>query len=158
MDPNIVAAAIAAASAVGAGAVAGLTDAAKNAVADAYAALKGVLSRNHASVDVVVVESRPEVESRRAVLAEELVEARADRDPEYLTAARELVRVIRETAPTAVDVIGVKLERFNADELDVRDVNAVGPGATGFAGTDVTISGKATISGISASQEPPHPR
>ncbi|MGX1811941.1 hypothetical protein ACWIGI_40015 [Nocardia sp. NPDC055321] len=158
MDPNIVAAAVAAASAVSAGLTAGLTDAAKTAVADAYSALKGVLSRNHPSVDLVVVESRPMIESRRTVLAEELAESTVDRDPEYLTAARELVRVIRESAPSAVEVVGVKLERFKAGELNISGVSALGPGASGFLGTDVEIGGKATITDISASQEPPHPR
>lgn len=158
MDPNIVAAAVAAASAVGAGAAAGLTDAAKTAVADAYAALKGVLSHNHPSVDLVVVESRPQIESRRTVLAEELAGSYVDRDPEYVAAARELVRVIQESAPSAVEVIGVKLERFKASELDISGVSATGPGASGFLGTDVEIGGKATITDISAAQEPPHPR
>lgn len=156
MDPNIVAAAVAAASAVGAGAVAGLTETAKKAVDDAYQGFKGVLSRNHASVDVGVVEARPDAESRRAVLVAELVEAEAESDPEYLSAARELVRVLRENAPAAAEIVGVRLARFEAADLEIKNVTAVG--GSGFIAEDVRIGGKATVADISVSQEPPHPR
>ncbi|MFC9896935.1 hypothetical protein ACFVMC_24890 [Nocardia sp. NPDC127579] len=158
MDPSIVAAAVAAASAVGAGAAAGLTETAQKAVADAYQALKTVLSRNHASVDVEVVEARPQLESRRAVLVEELIAAGAQNDPEYVTAARELVRVLRAVSPAAVEVVGVKLAWFTAAELDISGVTATGPGTSGFIAEHVEVGGKVTVTDIVAAQEPPHPR
>ncbi|WP_280297087.1 hypothetical protein [Nocardia abscessus] len=143
------------AAAVAAGAAAGLTDTAKQAVVDAYQAVKGLITRRYESVDVAVVEMRPEVPSRRLVLAEELTQAGAGGDEELLAAARYLLQVIQEQAPRAAETVGVKLTRVEAGEIEITDIASSG---SGFIATDTSVAGTLKVSGIQAGiQEPPHP-
>ncbi|WP_280308184.1 hypothetical protein [Nocardia abscessus] len=66
------------AQALAAGAVAGLGETAKQAVADAYQHLKGLVTSRYGQVDVVALEQRPASEHRRQELAEDLQRAGAD--------------------------------------------------------------------------------
>lgn len=124
VDPSVVAAALAAA--VSAGATAGLTDTAKAAVADAYKALKGVLSRKYGSVDVAMVEAKPESLARQDVLEAELVDAGAEGDGELRGAAEQVLRVVHQYAPQAAELVGVKLTRVKASELEITRIKARG--------------------------------
>ncbi|MFD3510076.1 hypothetical protein [Nocardia sp. NPDC058666] len=59
-------------SAIAAGSVEGVSDTAGQAVKDAYAWLKNVISRKYTNVDVSALERRPESESKQTSLAEDL--------------------------------------------------------------------------------------
>jgi hypothetical protein len=156
VDPTIVAAATAAASAVSAGLVAGLTETAKQAVADAYRKVKGVLGRRYPSVDVEVVEARPQAVSRQVVLAEELAEAGAGEDTELAAAVQQLWRVIEEHSPKAAELVGVKLTRVEAGELEIRGIKAVG--ASGVVADTVKVAGKFSVTDVQVASELPGPR
>ncbi|MEU2013861.1 hypothetical protein [Nocardia sp. NPDC019302] len=143
------------AAAVAAGAAAGLTDTAKQAVVDAYQGLKGLISGRYHSVDMAIVESRPEAASRRVVLAEELAEAGAGDDQELLTAAQHLLQVIQEQAPQAAETVGVRLTRVQAGEIEITDIASEG---SAFIAEDTSVAGTLRVSGIQAGAEPrPHP-
>ncbi|MFI6225364.1 hypothetical protein ACIBEH_32795 [Nocardia salmonicida] len=154
MDPSVVVAAVAAA--VSTGAMAGLTDSAKQAVADAYTVLKGVLTRRYASIDVAMVEAKPESTQRQDVLEAELVEAGAEGDGELRGAAEHVLRVIHEYVPQAAESVGVKLTRVKAGELEITKIRA--KGASGVKAQDVEVAGTFVISDVEVEQHAPHPQ
>lgn len=88
-------------AALTAGAVAGVTDASKKAIADAYDALKGLLKKKFGHESEVVksverLETRPDSTSRQGTLAEEVADAKAAHDPEILQAAQTLLDQVKE--------------------------------------------------------------
>ncbi|WP_157171169.1 hypothetical protein [Nocardia araoensis] len=142
------------AAAVAAGAAAGLTDTAKQAVADAYRAVKGLIGGRYRTVDVAVVEQQPSAQTR-AVLAGQLQRAGAGDDAELLSAARELLVLVHQHAPEATEAVGVRLRAVRAGELEISDVTTTG---SGVIVESTTVQGTFKISGITAgSAEPPHP-
>lgn len=155
MDPSVVVAAVAAA--VSTGALTGLTGGAQQAVADAYTALKGVLTRKYSSVDVAMVEAKPESLARQDVLEAELVEAGVGGDGELRGAAEHVLRLVHEYAPQAAELVGVKLARVRAGELEITNIRA--KGASGVNAQDVQVNGKFVIKDVEVEQQPPpHPR
>jgi hypothetical protein len=154
VDLSIVAAAVAAA--VSAGATAGLTDTAKTAVADAYQALKDLLTRKYRSVDVAMVEAKPESLARQEVLEAELVEAGAEGDRELSGVAEHVLRIVHEYAPQAAELVGVRLTRIEAGELEITRVKATG--AAGVDAKDVQVEGRFVISDVEVEASPAHPR
>ncbi|MEV6060892.1 hypothetical protein AB0L62_12910 [Nocardia asteroides] len=156
MDPTIVASAVAAgATALSTGVVAGLSDAAKLAVTDAYQGLKAVITRKYSTVDIDVVEARPQVPARQNVLAAELAEAGAATDDELELAAQRLWLAIHQHVPQVADVVGVKLTRVKAGELEIGKVTATG--ASGVIAEEVVVDGAFRIGDVTATQAPPHP-
>jgi len=98
MTPDIVANAIVAA--LSAGAVAGATDTAKSAVADAYEALKSLIKKkfgsdSEASEAIDKLEAKPDSDGKKQVLAEELKAVNSTSDPELVSAAQALLELIR---------------------------------------------------------------
>jgi hypothetical protein len=96
MDP-ITAAIIAALSA---GAISGLTDASKTAIADAYTHLKALLKQKFGHTSDVVqaaeqVEAKPASAGRTATLQEEVTAVQADHDPDLLQAAQTLQQALQ---------------------------------------------------------------
>ena len=156
MDPTLVAAAASAASAVSAGLVAGLTETSKQAVADAYRKVKDVIVRRYPTVDVEVVEARPQATSRQAVLAEELAEAGAVEDPELTAAVRELWQVIAEHSPKAAEPVGVRLSEVAAGEIEISGIAAAG--ASGVVADRVRVGGKFSVTDVQVTSELPGPR
>ncbi|MFC9897599.1 hypothetical protein ACFVMC_28235 [Nocardia sp. NPDC127579] len=143
------------AAAVAAGAAAGLTETAKNAISDAYLALKGLITRRYETVDLGVVESKPELASRRAVLAEELSEAGAGADEELIEAARQLLAAIQDERPEAAEIVGVRLRRIESGQLEITDIAAVG---SGVVVEDAKVAGAVKITGVRAGGSGPiHP-
>jgi hypothetical protein len=113
---------------VAAGAAEGLKDTAAAAVKDAYAGLKRFLARKYPKVGVEAVEARPESEARRAVVAEDLADAGADKDKELLAAVGQLLEALRTHAPDAGAAVGVDLEKVSAEYLRLRDIASTGTG------------------------------
>ena len=85
MTPDIVANAIVAA--LSAGAVAGTTDTAKSAIADAYEGLKSLIKKkfgheSDAAQAIDKLEAKPDSDGRKKTLAEELKAVNSASDPE----------------------------------------------------------------------------
>ncbi len=98
MDP-ITAAIVAA---VSAGAISGLTEASKTAIADAYNKLKALLTKKFGGESDVVhavneVEAKPDSAGRKATLQEEVTTAKADQDQEVLQVAQALLQLLQAT-------------------------------------------------------------
>jgi len=87
-------------AAISAGALSGLTEAGKTAVADAYGKLKALLAKKFGRKSDVVqaveqVEAKPDSAGRKEVLAEEVAGVKADQDPEIVQAAQILLQVVQ---------------------------------------------------------------
>jgi hypothetical protein len=98
MTPDIVANAIVAA--LSAGAVAGTTDTAKSAIADAYEGLKSLIKKKFGqdsdSADAIDnLEAKPDSDGRKKTLAEELEAVNPASDPELVSAAQSLLALIK---------------------------------------------------------------
>ncbi len=96
MDP-ITAAIVAALTA---GAVSGATKVAEQAISDAYGKLKELLGKKFGAKSKVVkavkeLETNPKSEARKAVVKEEVVAAKADKDADLLKAAQALLNAIK---------------------------------------------------------------
>lgn len=143
------------ATALSTGVVAGLSDGAKLAVTDAYQALKAVIARKYSTVDIEVVESRPQVPARQKVLATELAEAGAATDDELHAAAQQLWQAIDQHVPRVAEIVGVKLTRVKAGELEIGKITATG--ASGVIAEEVVVDGAFRIGDVTATQAPPHP-
>ncbi|MGY2113605.1 hypothetical protein ACW9HR_06755 [Nocardia gipuzkoensis] len=147
------------AQALAAGAVAGVGESAKQAVADAYQHLKSLVNSRYGQVDVVALEQRPASEHRRQELAEDLQRAGADGDAELLAAAQTLIAMVRAHETAAGAAVGVDLERVAAAALRIREVQSTG---TGVRVVDGTFDGAIEIGSVRAGrqdqQDPPSAR
>ncbi|WP_433521625.1 hypothetical protein ACQPZ2_30570 [Nocardia pseudovaccinii] len=142
-------------TAIAAGAAAGFTDTAKQVIADSYSALKGLISGRYQNVDLRPVEAKPDSAAKRASLAEDLTDAGADADDELLTAAQELIHLVRTNNAGTGHAIGVDLERVEAAALRISDVRSQ---SSGVKVRDGSFSGDIDIRNIRAgSGEEPHP-
>jgi hypothetical protein len=88
-------------AAIAAGAVDGVTDTAKQAIGDAYGALKALLGRAFGGGSDVVaaidqLEKNPNSEGRKQIVAEELANAKADANPELVAAAEQVLAKLQE--------------------------------------------------------------
>jgi hypothetical protein len=103
-----------------------LKDAATQAVKDAYAGLKTLLTRRR--VDVSGVERKPESDTQRAALVETLTDTADVVDDEVVAAARAVTEAVAADAPAAAPAIGVDLERVRAESCASRRWRRPGPG------------------------------
>lgn len=115
-------------SAVALGAAAGLGDAAAAAVKDAYAALKGLITRRYQGVDVAPVEKKPESELKRGSLEEDLVAAGASADEDLLEAARTVLAQVKAHNASIGPALGIDLDRVEAAALKIKSVTSEGTG------------------------------
>ena len=115
-------------SALASGAAAGLKPTAEKIITDAYAGLKGMIQRKYSSVDVRPVENRPESESKRESLAEDLADAGATGDQELLDLAKALIDAVAKHDKATVAAIGVDLEEVKAAYLNIKKVTTTGAG------------------------------
>lgn len=132
-------------TAVALGAATGLTEASTQSVKDAYEGLKSLISRKYREVDVSGVERKPDSETKRASLAEDLRDSGAAGDTELGEAAAVLLEAVRQHAPQAV--IGVDVEGLVAAALSISDVESAGGGVRV---KNSRIAGPAEISGVRA--------
>jgi hypothetical protein len=148
------------AAAVALGASEGLRKTAKEAITDAYAALKSWLTSKYGSVtaEVTGLEQDPEEELRRALLAKKLAAAGANDDEELRRLAQTLLTLVQEQEPDAPATVGVTLRRASVGgDIEIADVAV--EGGSGVVAEDITADGSMRVSGVSARgpQEPPHP-
>ncbi|MEE3755460.1 hypothetical protein [Mycobacterium intracellulare] len=155
MDPvTIVAAAVAI------GASEGVRETTKSAITDAYAALRNWLTSKYKSVtaEVTGLETEPEEELRRALLAKKLAAAGANDDSELRDLAQNLLTLVEEQEPDAPATVGVVLRRASVGgDIEISDVAV--EGGSGVVAEDISADGSLRVSGVSARgpQEPPHP-
>ncbi|MET4614173.1 hypothetical protein ABIC28_005186 [Rhodococcus sp. PvR044] len=148
------------ATAVALGACEGARETAKQMVVDAYATLKRFLLHRYEGVtkEIEGIESEPDEELRRELLAKQLGKAGADGDEELQALAQEVLRQVEENAPETAAAIGVRLTRVTAGgNLSVTDIDV--EGSSGVTAEDVAVGGDLTISGVNvrSAPEPPHP-
>ena len=129
------------------GASAGAQSVATQAIKDGYAGLKALIQRKYAKVRVEQLEVDPNSKNRRGVVKEELAAAGADRDPEVLQKAQELLEAIQRVAPETAAAVGVDLKDIEGASLAIRRVTATGPGIKVEKGK---FSGDITIEDIQA--------
>src|SRR6266850_6772201 len=115
-------------TALAAGAAAALQSTVEQVVKDSYAALKGLIHRKYAQVNLDQLEANPSSKSRRGVVKEELAAVKADQDTEVLQQAQALLEAIQRQAPEAAAAIGVDLKDIEGASLAIRHVIATGTG------------------------------
>lgn len=124
------------------GAAAALKPTAEQAIKDGYTALKELITRKYAQVQVDQLEANPNSKNRRGVVEEELAVVKADQDAEVLQHAQVLLEAIQRQAPETVTAIGVDLKDIEGASLAIRRVIATGTGVKVEHGTfngDITI-------------------
>jgi hypothetical protein len=141
MDP-VIAAVV---SAIAAGAATGLNETVAQAIRDAYATLKRLITQR--GVDVSGVENKPASEAKRNSLVEDLEDAGAGADPEVRAATEVLLAALREHAPRAGAAVGLDLTRVEAAALRIGTVEATG---TGVKIEDGRFTGDVTIDQVRA--------
>ena len=87
-------------AALSAGAASGVTDAAKQAMVDAYHGLKALISKRFGSDSEVgnaieKLQAKPDSDGRKQTLAEELKAVNAAAEPDLVTAAQSLLALIK---------------------------------------------------------------
>jgi hypothetical protein len=145
-------------AALAAGAAAGLSAVATQAIKDAYGRLKAALTVRFPAVEVRVqaLEARPDSSVEQGSLSEELAEVGAERDAELRQLAEALLEAIEREAPQAAARAGVDLERVKAGgSLHIEDVEGDDVGARG---RDLDVAKDITIRGARGGrgQDPNH--
>jgi hypothetical protein len=97
------------ASAIGAGAMSGLTETAKTAITDTYTKLKELLAHKCGDKSEVVdavarLEARPDSAARKEELHEVISAAGAEQDEEILTAAQHLFALLARHSGSGITV------------------------------------------------------
>ena len=97
MDPIT----IAIVAALTAGATGGVTEVAKDAIVDAYQALKSLIGNKFGGKGAVVqslelLEARPGSVGRQQTFEEEIIDAQVVQDPEIVQAARSLLELVQK--------------------------------------------------------------
>lgn len=147
-------------AAIALGASDGARETTKQAIGDAYTAVKGWITNRYSSVTAEVegLEREPDEELRRALLAKKLDQAGAGDDVELLGLAQALVASVEEQAPELPAIVGVVIRRTSVGgHIEVEDVAV--DGGTGVIAEDVTAAGDLRIGRVvaRAPQESPHP-
>jgi hypothetical protein len=136
-------------TALAAGAAAALQSTMEQGVKDGYAALKGLIQRKYAQVNVNLIEQRPASESRGKVVKEDLLKTDAAADAELLIQAKALLDALQRQAPEGAGAIGVDLKDIRAASLTIDDIIATG---TGVKVTQAEVSGDMTVRGVRATK------
>ena len=142
------------------GASDGARETAKQAIGDAYAAVKGWIKVRYSSVTAEVegLEQEPEEELRRALLVKKLDQAGAGDDVELLGLAQALLVAVEDQAPELPATVGVVIRRASiGGDIEVEDVAV--DGGSGVLAEDVTAAGNLRIGRVAARahREPPNP-
>lgn len=147
-------------AAIALGASDGARETTKQAIGDAYAAVKGWITKRYRSVTAEVegLEHEPEEELRRALLAKKLEQAGAGDDVDLVSLAQVLLATVEEQAPELPATVGVVIRRASVGG-DIEVVDVAVDGGSGVVAEDVAAGGDLRIGNVAARapQEPPHP-
>jgi hypothetical protein len=108
---------------LGAGAIVG-DELVRDAVKDAYDAVKRLILSRYPEVSVDALEQSPRSKARKAVVEEDLAKAGAGSDAELAAAAQKLIAAVQQYAPGAAAAIGVDLKDVAAANLRLSDIEA----------------------------------
>ena len=97
-------------------------------IKDGYAKVKGIISSRFSSVPLSILETAPESDTRRAVIAEDLTKLHAEQDTELVTAAKRLIELIQEHAPETAGAIGVNIRDVEAANIRLTKIVSSGTG------------------------------
>ena len=114
-------------AAVALGAQEGVRETVANAVKDAYAGLKRLITDRYKGVDPTAVENKANSDAKRASLEEDLKDAGAESDAELLAAAKAVIEAVLDN-PQAGEPIGVNLEEIEAEAIRIHNVWSSGGG------------------------------
>lgn len=151
-------------TALAAGAAAALQSTASQAISDGYNALKALIQRKFGDVEVDLLEKDPKSAKRRALLEEELEQAKVADDAEVMQQAKRLLDAVTqaksEVTETIAQAIGVTVEDLHvAKSVKIKDIVAQGSGSvTGVKVKNSTIDGDLEISGVRAVNLPVAPQ
>lgn len=135
--------AIALSLALGAGATAG-QEVVKAALRDAYDRVKALIRSRYPNVSLDLLEGAPGSNGRRAVVEEDLAASGAGQDRDLSAAARALIDLVQQHAPTAASAVGIDLKDVAAANLRLADILSSGVGVRVEHGTfagDIDIRG-----------------
>lgn len=147
-------------AAIALGASDGARETTKQAVGDAYMAVKGWITNRYSSVTAEIggLEREPDEELRRALLAKKLDQAGAGDDVELLSLAQALLVAVEDQAPELPATVGVVIRRASVGgNIEVEDVAV--DGGSGVVAEDVAAAGDLRIGRVAARahREPPNP-
>ncbi|MCB9133225.1 MAG: hypothetical protein H6647_20065 [Anaerolineales bacterium] len=145
-------------TALAAGAAAGLTDTAAQAVKDAYAGLKNLIKSKYvkASAGVDILETDPSSEDLQAFAGKQLASTGAADDPDIQKLAQALLDAVAQHAPESARTIGVDLKDIQAGSLRLADIKVQAAGtATGVSASGINVAGDFVIQGVSVTSGVP---
>ena len=126
-------------------------EAVKCLVGDAYLALKDLVKKRYPKVSIEWLEQAPESKHRRAAIEEDLTAGGAAKDAELVAAARAVIELVKQHAPSAVSAVGIDLKDIVAGDLRANDIVASGTGVKVEGGT---FTGDIEIRGVRAGIPP----
>ena len=141
-------------TALAAGAAAGLTDTAAQAVKDAYAGLKRLIKGRYAraAAGVDVLETDPSSRDLQAFADKQLAASGAADDPDVQKLAQALLDAVEKHSPEAARTIGVDLKDIQAGSMRLADINVQAAGAaTGVSASGINVAGDFVIEGVHVS-------
>ncbi len=98
-------------TALAAGAAVALKTTVEQVVKDSYAALKALIQRKYAQVNIDLLEQQPASESRQGVVEEDLAKTEAASDAELLRMAKVLLDAIQRHTSDTTGAVGVDLKQ-----------------------------------------------
>ena len=135
---------------------AGLAKVGETAVVDAYNGVKSLIVKKFGKESqlkkaVDALEERPDSESRKGMVKEEVEAANADKDPDLLAAANLLLAALKKSS----DATGVKIgDTIIEGSLTAEQVVAEGAGSTGLEVASSTIKQDVHLGNVGAKTSP----
>jgi hypothetical protein len=115
-------------SALALGAATGVKSVAEKAVKDGYEGLKSLIKNKYPNINIDRLERKPDSDTQRKAVEEDLVDAGGDNDLEVLQKAKTLIEAIESLPKEEVPAIGVNLEKIKGASLTIEDIIATGCG------------------------------
>lgn len=132
------------------GAAAALKPTTEQAIKDAYAAIKALIHRKYAGVNIAVLENDPASQARQGVIKEDLEKASAGQDEEVLREAKALLDAIEAHAPEVPKAVGLDLQDIKGASLTAERILAEGRHATGVKVKGAQIQGDIAFRDVTA--------
>lgn len=130
------------------GAAAGLKPTAEQAIKDAYVGIKALILRKYETLSVEALEQKPDSETKRASVAEDLTDAGAGNDKELLDHAKSLLDAVKTHDRAAAAKLNINLDEVEAAYFKLKD--AAGDGDISVNIKRGTFSGGIDMEGLTA--------
>ncbi len=136
------------ANALAAGAAAGLMPTAEQVIKDMYASFKALILSKYGALSLEALEQKPESETKRASVKEDLADADADKDNELLDRAKSLLDAVKLYEPSTAAMLKINFEEIEAAFINIR--NAIAEGDVDINVKKGTFSGGINVEGLAA--------